>query len=304
MMWNYLCRLYSNFMFWCLGVDRHKSIIKKRQQEIESFKAYSEKHSQINKEIRLQNLTDKVNRALQIKEQVIPVEEAEEELPELTAAQYKIIDNAFKGNPSEVLVRKFNLNITRRDLCTLAGLNWLNDEVINFYMNLIIERSKQSPDRPKTFAFNTFFYPKLLKDGPQGLRRWTKRVDLFEHDMICIPIHLGMHWCMAIIDFRDQSIRYYDSMGGSNDRCLRALKQYLEAEHLDKKKTPFDTSDFTLENVKDIPQQMNGSDCGMFSCTFAEYLTRDAKITFSQENMPYFRNKMVFEIVTGELLIK
>ncbi|VEN33986.1 unnamed protein product [Callosobruchus maculatus] len=285
-------------------VDRHKTYIQKRQQEIDSIKVYSEKHSKINKEIQLQNLTDKVNRALQIKEQVLPVEEAEEELPELTAAQMKIVENAFRGDMNEVLAKKFNLNITRRDLRTLAGLNWLNDEVINFYMNLIIERSKQSPDRPKAFAFNTFFYPKLLKDGPQGLRRWTKRVDLFEHDMICIPIHLGMHWCMAIIDFRDKSIRYYDSMGSSNDRCLEALRHYLEAEHMDKKKTAFDTSDFTLENVKDIPQQMNGSDCGMFSCTFAEFLTRDAKITFSQEHMPYLRNKMVLEIITGELLCK
>nr|CAI5827162.1 unnamed protein product [Callosobruchus analis] len=285
-------------------VDRHKSYIQKRQQEIDSIRVYSEKHSKINKEIQLQNLTDKVNRALQIKEQVLPVEEAEEELPELTAAQMKIVENAFRGDMNEVLAKKFNLNITRRDLRTLAGLNWLNDEVINFYMNLIIERSKQSPDRPKAFAFNTFFYPKLLKDGPQGLRRWTKRVDLFEHDMVCIPIHLGMHWCMAIVDFRDKSIRYYDSMGSSNDRCLEALRHYIEAEHMDKKKTAFDTSDFTLENVKDIPQQMNGSDCGMFSCTFAEFLTRDAKITFSQEHMPYLRNKMVLEIITGELLIK
>jgi len=33
---------------------------------------------------------------------------------------------------------------------------------------------------------------------------------------------------------------------------------------------------------QDIPQQMNGSDCGMFACKFAEYVTRDARITFSQ----------------------
>lgn len=93
-------------------------------------------------------------------------------------------------------------------------------------------------------------------------------------------------------------------MGSDNDRCLAALKNYLEAEHMDKKKTPYDTSDFTLENVKDIPQQMNGSDCGMFACTFAEFLSRNAKITFSQEHMPYLRRKMVIEILDGELLIQ
>jgi Ulp1 family protease len=27
---------------------------------------------------------------------------------------------------------------------------------------------------------------------------------------------------------------------------------------------------------------MNGSDCGMFACKFAEYITRDAAISFTQ----------------------
>ena len=33
---------------------------------------------------------------------------------------------------------------------------------------------------------------------------------------------------------------------------------------------------------QDIPQQMNGSDCGMFACKFAEYITREAEINFTQ----------------------
>ena len=33
---------------------------------------------------------------------------------------------------------------------------------------------------------------------------------------------------------------------------------------------------------RDIPQQLNGSDCGMFACKYAEYISRDAPITFTQ----------------------
>ncbi|XP_018567904.1 sentrin-specific protease-like [Anoplophora glabripennis] len=286
-------------------VERHRLFVEQRQKEIDQLRECSEKHGKINNDLRWEILTDKVNRSLSIRDAVLPVEEKEEEveLPLLTEAQLKLVEHAYRGDPNEILARKFNLNVSRRDLQTLAGLNWLNDEVINFYMNLIIERGKDSK-WPKSYAFNTFFYTKLLKDGPQSLRRWTKRVDIFEHDIICVPIHLGMHWCMAIINLKDRSIRYYDSMGSSNNKCLEALRRYLEAEHLDKKKTGLDTSDFILENIKDIPQQMNGSDCGMFACTFAEFLTRSAKITFSQEHMPYLRKKMVVEIISGELLIK
>jgi sentrin-specific protease 1 len=55
--------------------------------------------------------------------------------------------------------------------------------------------------------------------------------------------------------------------------------------------------------LQDIPQQMNGSDCGMFSCMYAEFICRNADITFTQEDMPYFRRKMVYEIYTCKLLM-
>ncbi|KAK8752270.1 hypothetical protein OTU49_017496 [Cherax quadricarinatus] len=229
-------------------------------------------------------------------------EEEDEELVQLTPEMEDIIDNALQKTPAEeVLVDKFNTQITRHDVSTLAGLNWLNDEVINFYMNLLMERGKND-NYPNVYAFNTFFYPKLMKTGFQTVKRWTKKIDTFSYDILLVPIHLGMHWCLATIDFRVKAIRYYDSMLGDNDACLESLLKYLEDEHQDKKKTSYDTSGWTLENVKDIPQQMNGSDCGMFACMFAEYLSRDGAITFDQQHMPYFRRKMVYEIVKAALL--
>ena len=42
----------------------------------------------------------------------------------------------------------------------------------------------------------------------------------------------------------------------------------------------------TYAMLQDIPQQMNGSDCGMFACKFAEYVSRGAPVTFSQVHVP------------------
>lgn len=229
-------------------------------------------------------------------------DDQEEVFVTLTPEMEEIIDNALlKGSPNQVLIDKFNTQITRHDISTLDGLNWLNDEVINFYMNLLIERGKND-NYPNVYAFNTFFYPKLLKTGFASIRRWTKKVDLFSHDLLLIPVHLGMHWCLATVDFRTKCVRYFDSMLSDNNKCLEALLKYLEDEHQDKKSSPFDKTGWIAENVKDIPQQMNGSDCGMFACMFAEYLSRDADITFDQQHMPYFRRKMVYEIVNATLL--
>jgi len=117
-----------------------------------------------------------------------------------------------------------------------------------------------------------------------------------------VPVHLGVHWCLAVIDFKKKQIQYYDSMGGNNQGCLNVLRQYLCDESREKKKQEFDLSGWSSVIMKEIPQQLNGSDCGMFACKFADYITREAPITFTQEDMPYFRRRMVYEIVTATLL--
>ncbi|XP_058813155.1 uncharacterized protein LOC131677370 isoform X2 [Topomyia yanbarensis] len=239
---------------------------------------------------------------------VLDEEEPEEEdsYPELTDEHQSAIKRSLYGGPSsEVIISKFNISITRNDLATLIGDNWLNDEVINFYMNLLIERSelRANEDFPRVYAMNTFFIPKLLASGHAGLKRWTRKVDIFTYDIIPVPVHVGrVHWCMAIIDLKNQSIRYYDSMGTPNKPVLDALEQYLKDESLDKRKKPFNTSDFTKEHIRDCPRQMNGSDCGVFSCMFAEHESRNREIGFSQQHMPYFRQKMIYEIAQGRLL--
>jgi sentrin-specific protease 1 len=101
---------------------------------------------------------------------------------------------------------------------------------------------------------------------------------------------------------KEKTVKFYDSMGSDKPEILKVLLGYIEQEHMDKKKAPFDTSDFELENVKDIPRQMNGSDCGMFTLKYSEYLSRNASITFTQEDMPYYRQRMVYEIVNNKII--
>lgn len=294
-------------MLLCLSfrINKFKNATEERHKHIMEQKLQKQKLGEINSEVRSKMLEEQLQKCLKIRDAVLPViEEKEAALRPLTDAEEQQVSQAInrRANPNEVLISKFSIDIKRRDMLTLDGLNWLNDEIINFYMNLIMQRGKK-PQWPAAYAMNTFFYPKLKDQGYDSLKRWTKKVDVFAHDFIAVPIHLGVHWCMAVINLKEKTIRYYDSMGSPNERCLQLLLDYLSDEHLDKKKADFDTTGWKLESVRDIPQQMNGSDCGMFSCTFAEFLTRNEKITFSQQDMPYLRRKMVLEILKGELLI-
>ena len=274
----------------------------KEALELEHLTKVLSKYNRLTREAALE---EQLARSMRLSEAVLDETEEEEEapLPTLTPLMQQEIKNALIPNPSnDVLVESFGLRITRKDIYTLHGLNWLNDEVINFYMNLLIARGASGSSFPKVHAMNTFFYPKLLSGGHSSLKRWTRKIDIFEKDLLVVPIHLGIHWCMSVVDFRDKTIRYFDSMGGSNPKCLSTLRQYLEDESMDKKKKSYPTNDWKLISPKDIPQQMNGSDCGVFSCMFAEFICADRTITFTQQDMPYFRNKMVYEILKSELL--
>ncbi|XP_029291353.1 sentrin-specific protease 1 isoform X2 [Cottoperca gobio] len=239
-----------------------------------------------------------------------PLEE-KPEFPELTEEMDAEVNRALRGANHEVLSEGFGLSLTRKDLQTLSNLNWLNDEVINFYMNLLVERSKD-PSMPSVNTFSTFFYPKLRSSGYSTVRRWTKKMDIFSKDILLVPVHLGVHWCLSVVDFRKKAIMYFDSMGGNNDEACRVLLEYLRQESKDKKGKELDTSDWTMHSKKrndakssykqEIPQQMNGSDCGMFTCKYADYITKDKPITFTQKHMPYFRRRIVWEILNHKLL--
>ena len=105
---------------------------------------------------------------------------------------------------------------------------------------MIVTRSGQGK-LPKVYACTTFFYPKLKDGGHASVKRWTKKVDIFDHAIILVPVHLPApppysdHWCLATIDMQRKVISYYDSMGGKNKACLEALAKYVRDETMAKK---------------------------------------------------------------------
>jgi len=91
-----------------------------------------------------------------------------------------------------VIAKVASLQVTDADLSRLRPGTWLNDEIINFYGQLILDRSVSHP-RNKSVKngarsekgsilnvhyFNSFFFEKLVRDGYQKARlaKWTKKV--------------------------------------------------------------------------------------------------------------------------------
>ncbi|KTF75218.1 hypothetical protein cypCar_00023503 [Cyprinus carpio] len=233
------------------------------------------------------------------------VRRSEEEIPRLTKEMQQEVSAALaQTDPNLVLCSAFKLRLTQRDLATLQEGSWLNDEVINFYMNLVMSRSEQEVGGRKVYSFSTFLFPKLHIGGHAAVRRWTKAVDLFLYDIILVPLHLGVHWSLAVVDFKFKSVQSYDSMGQRHDDICNMILLYLKEEFKVKKGKDLDTLKWTLSSLRpsEIPQQKNGSDCGVFVCKYADYISRGRNLTFRQNHMPYFRKAMIWEILNQKLL--
>ncbi|KAI6184361.1 Ulp1 protease [Aphelenchoides bicaudatus] len=223
---------------------------------------------------------------------------------ELSSAVKQLCNNAWANkNPAEIFVQDFNQQITRKDLQTLKHDHWLNDEIVNFYFSLIADRSTKSISLPKIHIFNTFFYTSFIKRGYAGVRRWTKTLNLFEYDILLIPLHLTQnHWCLIAVDFEQKVMAFFDSMYTERGEThLQKISDYLTNESNDKH-----DSKYSIKNLRLIPQyagprQMNGCDCGVFACQFAEFYSRRARFDFSQDDIPRLREQMVYEIVNKSL---
>ncbi|KAF9821845.1 hypothetical protein IEO21_00275 [Rhodonia placenta] len=203
--------------------------------------------------------------------------------------------------------------VTDKDLMRLRPNKWLNDEIINFYGQLILTRSEEGKEnfvknskKPlDVHYFSTFFWSKLENEGYEKgrLAKWTKKVDIFQKDVVLIPVNHGnSHWTAAAINFRQKRIESYDSMGIVRPNVFRLFRAYLDAEHKNKKKKPFDFTGWQDYVLEDVPLQENGYDCGVFTCQFLEALSRgEEPFRFQQAHMPYLRRRMVWEIGHAKL---
>ena len=96
-------------------------------------------------------------------------------LLELTAVMERVIDAALTcKSPEEIIVERSGITIKRIDMCTLNSHRFVNDQIINFYMQLIKERGK-TQNYPTVYAFSSFFYLRLSGGGHAALKKWTRK---------------------------------------------------------------------------------------------------------------------------------
>ncbi|PYH49568.1 SUMO protease ULP1 [Aspergillus saccharolyticus JOP 1030-1] len=214
------------------------------------------------------------------------------------------------GPPSKKIISTLSgETLTARDLATCyTPLEWLNDEVINAYLALIIDYMRRTNnnsgrnDRPRFHAFNSFFFSNLRDKGYDSVRRWATRAKiggeaLLSVDTVFVPIHDKSHWTLIVLKPCDRTIEHFDSLGGLNKRHVDLIKMWLRGELGGK----FVEEDWeVLPSLS--PRQDNGSDCGVFLLSTAKAVAINLEPqSYGAPDSPLLRRKIVVELMNGGL---
>lgn len=131
--------------------------------------------------------------------------ENEVSIPSITTKldYYKtVIKDTFSNFSS---ITNFNIELTKNDIDRLKPERWLNDNIINYYLHLLIWYN-----RVNSFNFESYFYQTLSIRGCTSVYNYFKNVNIFNYELILIPINVnvnqssnnqaGNHWILATVE--------------------------------------------------------------------------------------------------------
>ncbi|KRH92989.1 Protease, Ulp1 family, partial [Pseudoloma neurophilia] len=209
--------------------------------------------------------------------------------------------------------------IGNEEYIRIISQKWFNDQIINYYLQLIKKYAKEVFNT-KVYVFSTYFFPSLQSKGVEVVKKWIEHLGIFDYQFLFFPIHNNSHWSFVTVNLKENDeIEYWDSLDSSYTQSfkienpetedlpngmsyriwtiIRPILLLLRAERFRLKKQLYTTK---ITKIR-CPQQPNGIDCGLYVCLFA-------RGRICGKTMPYrirtyeLRLKLCYEIMVGEIV--
>jgi Ulp1 family protease len=216
---------------------------------------------------------------------------------------------------NSVVIKGFNIEISLNDLQTLKlnsvskTFNWVNDNIIDFYLKMI----SYNQISKKVFTISSIFFKSIFCKISQCKQResidsiissvlrqkWIDNKHLFDCDLLFIPICHGSHWFLFSIDMNKKTINHLNSIDKYSDKilptCFNIIQMFLLSS-ASNSKIKFNTNEWKCQTLANLPQQVNSVDCGIFLCKYASCVAFDSGFLFDQSMISREREKMYDEI--------
>ncbi|KAJ9546216.1 hypothetical protein OSB04_025923 [Centaurea solstitialis] len=204
------------------------------------------------------------------------------------------------------------VSISKRDFDLLQPDTFVNDTIIDFYIKYLKNKIKPE-ERHRFHFFNSFFFRKLAdpdkdaldaskgKAGFQRVKKWTRKVNLFEKDYVFIPVNYNYHWSLVVIchlgdvaTYNDEDviksakvpcILHMDSIRGSHSGLKGLVQSYLKEEWIGRQQEASEDLSSRFDDLRfislELPQQQNSFDCGLFLLHYVELFLEQAPSHFN-----------------------
>jgi Ulp1 family protease len=193
---------------------------------------------------------------------------------------------------AKIIINKFSIDITLNDLNSLNHNSMLNDNIINYYMQLLCEQHAET-----FYCFPSFYFIKYEKDGIDSLSVWIKKLGKLKQKIFFIPVCYLKHWRLLTFDISTNLIKYYDSY---HINCSKAKKFGLDLSLLLVKLNSIDKMTnnwkYISNKICHIKQLNNSNDCGVFLLSYVRCISHNIEFNFNSNSATDFRLKIVNEI--------
>jgi Ulp1 family protease len=226
-------------------------------------------------------------------------------------------------DPQVMVASKFGIPVKVSSFLRLGKGQLLNDEIINFFQQLMNVRNIAIRNLLKklstadtvvnyssSFFFNSYLVSKLIERGEYNfelVQKWTKNIDVFGYDKLFLPIHISehRHWTLVVVDVKRKAILWLDSIKGYTQCNMYTLsiRRWLTDIAVRTHRDGFqDAANWKILSLdQHIPTQTNDTDCGMYVLAFEALMSRrfEFPILFDKEDLNKFRLKVASSIMNG-----
>ena len=199
----------------------------------------------------------------------------------------------------ELLMKGTNFVLYESELERLKPPQFLSDEIINAYMQLISEKYRD------VFFFDTFFHQSLEENGfnskrsyakinPFTSRKWIMPINFQNCHWILLHLNLeNIHKGQILMDLHDSATK----MNFVYDIQTDEIRKYIKFMFEKYEQSKLSNFNLVLRNVSTtLPQQQNNCDCGAFVLGYSICLAARKNIEFNQLNINILRPNMKHEI--------
>lgn len=214
----------------------------------------------------------------------------------------------FENEPSDKLISHKHGFIRKRHIeWLLVEQTHANPEaVINIYMQLLNDHSEQKGGwrfLPVIAHFGAY----LEKYGYTVAKRQIT-VDIFNCEVILLPIQRGNRWCIAFVQLIRNRIELYGSFDQADgDDLITKIDAYLKTEFLNQNRKALDTSKWVKETANNFPMQTNICESAVYICMIANLIANNKyfhlhEFSHLHEIPANFKEKMLYEIIREQIL--